>query len=117
MDECFRRFGIACYINSADFERSDIYFDKHISPNLDKYTKDELSILLEGANKNNQVYWRKRSAKDDLEVLRMAAKKMDPDYDFSIYCNLPVDQISQPEDSDSILQSEECSVDEVGDDS
>lgn len=39
LEKSYRKFGIACFINSADFERADLYFEREIAPNLDKYDK------------------------------------------------------------------------------
>ncbi|RRD48911.1 hypothetical protein EIA08_33870, partial [Escherichia coli] len=48
----YRDFGIACFINSADFERADIYFDRFIDKDLANYSSEQMLTLLEGANKN-----------------------------------------------------------------
>jgi hypothetical protein len=94
LEEEYRNFGIACFINSFDFKRADIYFDRDIEPNLEKYDEDALKFLLEGTNKNAQCYWRNRGKKDSLKILREAKGKFDHDFDFSIYENLPTDKMN-----------------------
>ncbi|MFQ1829829.1 hypothetical protein ACK362_07520 [Aeromonas veronii] len=88
-------FGIACFISSADFERADLYFDRYIDKNLERYSKEQLKTLLDGANKNNQCYWRGRSrnGNDSVRILKIAKEKFDDGFDFSIYGNLPTNKI------------------------
>jgi len=88
-------FGIACFISSADFERADLYFDRYIDKNLERYSKEQLKTLLDGANKNNQCYWRGRSrnGNDSMRILKIAKEKFDDGFDFSIYGNLPTNKI------------------------
>lgn len=95
LEEEYRRFGIACFISSFDFERADLYYDRFIEPNLDKYTANEFEILLSGTNKNNQCYWRNRSRNGNDSILMLkAAKKALPDkYDFTQYNSLPVNKM------------------------
>lgn len=97
LDSEYRDFGIACFISSADFERADMYYDRHIKQDMQDYTKEQLQILLEGTNKNNQCYWRNRSrnGNDSLRILKVAKIKFDDGYDFSIYNNLPTDKIEE----------------------
>ncbi|EAR5942778.1 hypothetical protein ES816_07440, partial [Salmonella enterica] len=99
----YRDFGIACFINSADFERADIYFDRFIDKNLDIYSSDQILALLNGANKNNQCYWRNRSrnGNDSIRILKAAKDKLPIGFDFSIYDNLPVDKIDHVLEEDA----------------
>jgi hypothetical protein len=96
LESDYRDFGIACFINSADFERADMYFDRHIEKDLEHYTKEQLKTLLDGTNNNNQCYWRNRSryGSDTTKILQAAKTKFDDDYDFSIYENLPISRIN-----------------------
>ncbi|MFD3223443.1 hypothetical protein [Rahnella aceris] len=93
----YKDFGIACFINSFDFIRADVYFDRYISPNLSDYTKKQLEVLLNGVNKNNQCYWRNRSREgnDSVRILKVAKSKFADDFDFSVYENLPIDRIDE----------------------
>lgn len=97
LSEEYRRFGIACFINSADFERADLYYDRYIEKNLENYTESEFKTLLFGANKNNQCYWRNRSrnGNDGVLMLQAAKKKLPDGYDFSQYDCLPVEKMSE----------------------
>ncbi|MBQ4838830.1 hypothetical protein [Pseudoalteromonas luteoviolacea] len=95
LDSEFRLFGIACYNNSSDFDRADMYFERYIEPNLKRYTADEILVLLKGANTNNQCYWRNRSDIDMLKVLKIAKNLLVEDYDFSQYTNLPIDKLEE----------------------
>ncbi|WP_143872099.1 hypothetical protein [Catenovulum sediminis] len=97
LDDKYRKLCIACFINSSDFERADMYYDRFIDPNLNSFTKEELLTLLEGSNKNNQVYWRNRSriGNDSVKMLQAAKAKFDPGHDFSVYGNLPIDRIDE----------------------
>lgn len=89
----YRRFGIACFISSYDFERADMYFKRFIDPNLDKFEIEDFNVLLEGTNKNNQCYWRNRGKNESLKILQAAKAKMNNNFDFSVYENLPFDKI------------------------
>jgi len=91
----YRDFGIACFISSADFERADMYFDRHIDNDMDDYTKEQLETLLNGTNKNNQCYWRNRSrnGNDSVKMLKAAKVKFEDGFDFSVYNNLPISKI------------------------
>lgn len=94
----YRKFGMACYICSTDFERADLYYERYIKPELKDYTADDFIYLLEGINTNNQVYWRNRSSVDDFIILKLARDKLPSGYDFSIYNNLPVNKLTQHEE-------------------
>lgn len=91
----YRDFGIACFINSVDFERADMYFDRFMDKDIDNYTKEQLKTLLDGANKNNQCYWRNQSknGNDSLRILKAAKVKFDDEFDFTIYSNLPINKM------------------------
>lgn len=93
----YRNLEICCYINSSDFERADMYYDRFIEPNLDEYNADEITMLLEGSNINNQVYWRNRSriGNDSVKLLQAAKKLLPAEFDFSVYGSLPVDRIDE----------------------
>ena len=93
----YRHLGICCFINSHDFERADMYFDRFIEPNLNKYNSDEITLLLGGSNKNNQVYWRNRSRNgtDDVKILQAAKKVLPNGFNFSDFQNLPFDRIDE----------------------
>ncbi|MEL4243279.1 hypothetical protein [Shewanella xiamenensis] len=95
LDSEYRDFGIACFISSADFERADMYFDRYVDKDLDHYTKEQLETLLDGANKNNQCYWRNRSrnGNDSLRILKVAKDKFEDGFDFSVYNNLPTNKM------------------------
>lgn len=82
-----------------------MYFDRFIEPNLEKYNSDELTLLLEGSNKNNQVYWRNRSRNgtDGVKILQAAKKVFPEGYDFSVFNNLPLDRI---DDNNGVEESE-----------
>jgi hypothetical protein len=97
LEDDYRSFGIACFINSADFERADIYYDRYIEPNLIHFSIDQFNSLLSGTNKNNQCYWRNRSriGDDSIKMLRAARVKLGLGYDFSQYENLPHDKIDE----------------------
>jgi hypothetical protein len=97
LDSEYRDFGIACFISSADFERADMYYDRHIDNDMEDYTKEQLQILLDGTNKNNQCYWRNRSrnSNDSVRILKAAKIKFDDGFDFSIYNNLPTNKIEE----------------------
>lgn len=97
LDEEYRRFGIAVFINSSDFERADIYFDRHIEPNLENFTGHEFEILLEGTDRNNQCYWRNRSrnGNDSIKILQLAKVKLEDGYDFTQYRNLPIERMEE----------------------
>jgi len=95
LEKDLRSFGIACFINCFDFERADLYFDREIAPNLEKYDEEQLKVLLEGANKNNQCYWRNRGRNDSLKILKAAKEKFDDDFDFSVYGNLPTGRMEE----------------------
>ena len=95
LEKDYRGFSIACFINSADFERADLYFERDIAPNLDKYDKEEFKILLDGTNRNNQCYWRNKARTESLKILKAAKVILDDDFDFSIFTNLPVDKIEE----------------------
>lgn len=99
----YNDFGIACFINSYDFSRADIYFDRYISPSLGFYTKEQLKILLDGTNKNNQCYWRNRSrdGNDSVKILKVAKEKFTDGFDFSVYDNLPFDRINENLEEDN----------------
>lgn len=90
----YRRLGITCYINSADFDRADMYFTRFISPNLDNYTNEEFNILLEGSNSNNQVYDRRRSRYDDLSILNKVREKY-PSISLTKFTNLPIEKMTK----------------------
>ncbi len=85
----YQNLGICCFINSKDFERADMYFDRFIEPNLEKYGSDEFTLLLEGSNKNNQVYWRNRSRNgtDGVKILQAARKIFPEGFDFNTFNN------------------------------
>lgn len=97
LESKYHDFGIACFINSADFVRADLYFDRYIDKDLENYTLDQLEILLDGANKNNQCYYRNRSrsGNDSVRMLKIAKNKFPHGFDFSIYDCLPIDKIDQ----------------------
>ncbi|MEX9941493.1 hypothetical protein AB7Z36_14535 [Providencia rettgeri] len=99
----FLDYGIACFISSSDFERADIYFDRDINNNLEKYSVAQMKVLLDGTNKNNQCYWRNRSrnGSDSIKILQTAKKIMPDGYDFSIYSNLPFEKIDDKLEEDS----------------
>ena len=91
----YRKLGVACFISSGDFERADLYYDRFIEPNLSNYNSSEFVILLDGCNKNNQVYWRNRGNEDCLKILRCAREKLPDDHDFSNYTNLPIENMGE----------------------
>ncbi|WP_096780043.1 hypothetical protein [Zobellella denitrificans] len=95
LDSEYRDFGIACFISSADFERADMYFDRYVDKDLDHYTKEQLETLLDGANKNNQCYWRNRSrnGNDSVRILKIAKDKFEDGFDFTVYNNLPTSKM------------------------
>lgn len=95
LDSEYRDFGIACFISSADFERADMYFDRYVDKDLDHYTKEQLETLLDGANKNNQCYWRNRSrnGNDSVRMLKVAKDKFEGGFDFTVYENLPTSKM------------------------
>ncbi|NAX46425.1 hypothetical protein CAG70_05360 [Photobacterium halotolerans] len=95
LDSEYRDFGIACFISSADFERADMYFDRYVDKDLDHYTKEQLETLLDGANKNNQCYWRNRSrnGNDSVRILKVAKDKFEDGFDFTVYNNLPISKM------------------------
>lgn len=103
LEKEYRRFGIACFISSVDFERADIYFDRHIKTNLEKFTEEDFIYLLEGTNKNNQCYWRNRSrvGSDSIKILQAAIITLGEGYDFTKYENLPINKIK-----DDIVEDE-----------
>ncbi|MCL0002840.1 hypothetical protein MKT61_006740, partial [Providencia rettgeri] len=103
LESAFLDFGIACFISSSDFERADIYFDRDINNNLEKYSVEQMKVLLDGTNNNNQCYWRNRSrnGSDSIKMLQTAKKIMSDGYDFSIYSNLPFDKIDVKLEEDS----------------
>ncbi|MHA0969245.1 hypothetical protein [Enterobacter sp. T1-1] len=96
-ESIYMDFGIACFINSFDFARADMYFDRYITPNLNNYTKEQLKTLLDGTNENNQCFWRKRSREgnDSVYILKAAKRKFSVDFDFSVYENLPIERIDE----------------------
>jgi len=91
----YRDFGVSCFINSVDFERADLYFDRFIDKDIYNLTKDQLKTLLEGTNKNNQCYWRNRSknGNDSLRILKASKIKFEDGFDFSVYSNLPTEKM------------------------
>jgi hypothetical protein len=95
LEKDYRTLGISCYINSSDFERADMYYDRFIKQNIDLYDRSDLVKLLDGSNKNNQVYWRNRSRNgDDTVLLLKKAKSIFPaGFDFTQYNYLPIDKI------------------------
>ena len=72
-----------------------MYFDRFIEPNLEDYTPGQFEVLLDGANKNNQVYWRNRGKSDCLAILKAAKNKLPDDYEYRIYTYLPVDKMNE----------------------
>ncbi|MBV7469474.1 hypothetical protein [Aeromonas sp. sif0611] len=99
----YRDFGIACFVNSFDFERADLYFDRYIDKEINQYSKEQLTTILDGANKNNQCYWRQRSriGNDSVRILKAAKIKFDDGFDFSIYSNLPIDRMEDAIEEDT----------------
>lgn len=89
-------FGISCYINSADFDCANIYFDRDIDENIDNYSQEQLVALLDGSNSNFQCYYRKRSRSgtDSLKILKKAKDKISSEFCFSKYTNLPIDKLN-----------------------
>ncbi|EDU3402584.1 hypothetical protein CDS93_000847, partial [Salmonella enterica subsp. enterica serovar Agbeni] len=67
------------------------------------YSSDQILALLNGANKNNQCYWRNRSrnGNDSIRILKAAKDKLPIGFDFSIYDNLPVDKIDHVLEEDA----------------
>jgi len=91
----YRDFGVSCFVNSADFERADMYFDRFVDKNMDDYTREQLKTLLEGTNNNNQCYWRNRSrnGNDSLRMLKTSKIKFEDEFDFTVYGNLPTEKM------------------------
>ncbi|MDA3791023.1 MAG: hypothetical protein PF503_21325, partial [Desulfobacula sp.] len=94
-DEEYRRFGIACYISSGDFDRADTYYDRYIKKNIKDYTADEFIVLLNGCNSNFQVYSRRQSKNSELAILKAAKLKLPEDHDFEGYTDLPIDKMDE----------------------
>ncbi len=98
LDKEFRLLSIACYSNSVDFARADLYFDWLIIPLIDSFTESDLILLLHDCNLNKQIYTRNKSKVDDLSILLKAKNTLPKGYDFSIYSNLPIERMDIPTD-------------------
>ncbi|MFJ3002212.1 hypothetical protein [Serratia liquefaciens] len=89
----YREIGIAAYINSADFERADLYYIRFIKDNLKYFDEKDFSTLIGGANKNSQVYNRKKSDIDDLYILNVFKKRFPNSFSIDQFTNLPIDKL------------------------
>ncbi|PKF76723.1 hypothetical protein CW749_25970 [Vibrio sp. vnigr-6D03] len=87
--ELHHRFCIACYGNSADFDRADIYYDRYIKKQLNSFTLDEIKVLLDKCNQNSQLHWYRKRADREMLSIMQAAYEIDSDFDFSGFDNLP----------------------------
>lgn len=72
------------YSASENFDRADKRFKVLIQPNLDRFSLDQLSILIEKINNNNQVYSR-NSASNDHKLIIEQVLKMNKDFNFNSY--------------------------------
>ncbi|WP_180999980.1 hypothetical protein, partial [Campylobacter concisus] len=85
---------INIFLESSSFDSADKNFDICISPYLEKFDSTQFKNILNGSNKNSQIYDRRKSYGDNNKLISasLTFKKLDVNYDFKQYNNLKYDK-------------------------
>lgn len=79
-------FAINIYVNSYSYNLADDYYDNMIDPILSEMTECQLVLLIEGSNRNSQIYDRRKFYSSNLGIKKAMLKK-NPQFDYSPYTN------------------------------
>ena len=79
-------FAINLYVNSYSYNLADDYYDNMIDPILSEMTECQLVLLIEGSNRNSQIYDRRKFYSSNLGIKKSMLQK-NPQFDYSPYTN------------------------------
>ena len=79
-------FAINLYVNSYQFDFADDYYDNMIDPILSEMTESQLVSLIDGSDRNNQIYDRRKCTSSRFRI-KEALRKKNPNFDYSPYTN------------------------------
>lgn len=79
-------FAINLYVNSYSYNLADDYYDNMIALILSEMTECQLILLIEGSNRNSQIYDRRKFYSSNLGIKKAMLQK-NPQFDYSPYTN------------------------------
>ncbi len=78
---------IESYVRSANFDDANYAFNNLIAPYLSKFSKSQLTTLLEGIEGNDQTWLRKKAQVDHKQLKERFDQVFDEGFDYSVYPN------------------------------
>lgn len=84
--ECVMKYYVKLYSESYNYDSADERFDEFIEPNLEAFSLDQLTEIMNATDKNGQISGRRR-AKGANDKIKEQVLKLNPKFDFSAYLN------------------------------
>ena len=79
-------FAINLYVNFYSYNLADDYYDNMIDPILSEMTESQLVSLIDGSDRNSQIYDRRKFTSSRFRIKEALSKK-NPQFDYSPYTN------------------------------